>query len=240
MEEELEIARGIQRNLLPGEIPDFDGFDIAVMNITSQQVGGDYYDVIRLDDNTFCVAIADVSGKGVPAALLMANLQAFIKTTCSQGMQLEEATALINDLISENTSDGRFITFFWAIVDSEKRTLNYVNAGHNHPLLIRNGKIRKLDKGGIIIGVMKTIVPYLSESIQLNKDDVIVLFTDGITEAKNKFDEEYSDEKLEVLSVESASCSSEEILEKIKDDVQTFALGAAQSDDMTVVVIKVN
>ncbi len=240
MEEELEIARGIQRNLLPGEIPDFDGFDIAVMNITSQQVGGDYYDVIRLDDNTFCVAIADVSGKGVPAALLMANLQAFIKTTCSQGMQLEEATALINDLISENTSDGRFITFFWAIVDSEKRTLNYVNAGHNHPLLIRNGKIRKLDKGGIIIGVMKTIVPYLSESIQLNKDDVIVLFTDGITEAKNKFDEEYSDEKLEVLSVESASCSSEEILEKIKNDVQTFALGAAQSDDMTVVVIKVN
>jgi sigma-B regulation protein RsbU (phosphoserine phosphatase) len=239
MEEELEIARGIQRNLLPGEIPDFDGFDIAVMNITSQQVGGDYYDVIRLDDNTFCVAIADVSGKGVPAALLMANLQAFIKTTCSQGMQLEEATALINDLISENTSDGRFITFFWAIVDSEKRTLNYVNAGHNHPLLIRNGKIRKLDKGGIIIGVMKTIVPYLSESIQLNKDDVIVLFTDGITEAKNKFDEEYSDEKLEVLSVESASCSSEEILEKIKNDVQTFALGAAQSDDMTMVIVKV-
>lgn len=240
MEEELEIARGIQRNLLPAKIPVYDGYDLAVMNITSQQVGGDYYDIIELDKNTFCVAIADVSGKGVPAALLMANLQAFMKTTCSQGMQLEEATALINDLISENTSDGRFITFFWAILDNEKRTLNYVNAGHNHPLLIRDGKIQKLDKGGIILGVMKTMLPYDSESIKLEKDDVVLLFTDGITEAKNKADEEYSDEKLEALAVESAGCSSKEILEIIKKDVQAFAHGAAQSDDMTVVVIKVN
>jgi sigma-B regulation protein RsbU (phosphoserine phosphatase) len=240
MEEELEIARGIQRNLLPAKIPVYDSFDIAVMNITSQQVGGDYYDIIKLDDNTFCVAIADVSGKGVPAALLMANLQAFMKTTCGHGMQLEEATALINDLISENTSDGRFITFFWAILDNEKRSLNYVNAGHNHPLLIRDGKIRKLDKGGIILGVMKTMLPYLSESIQLKKDDVIILFTDGITEAKNKFDEEYSDEKLEALAIESSGCSAKEIIEIIKKDVQTFAHGTAQSDDMTAVVIKVN
>jgi sigma-B regulation protein RsbU (phosphoserine phosphatase) len=239
MEEELEIARGIQRNLLPGVIPEFDNFDIAVMNLTSQQVGGDYYDIIKLDNNTFCVAIADVSGKGVPAALLMANLQAFMKTTCSQGMQLEEATALINDLISENTSDGRFITFFWAILENENRSFNYVNAGHNHPLLIRDGKIRKLDKGGIILGVMKTMMPYLSEKITLKKDDVIILFTDGITEAKNKLDEEYSDEKLEELAVETASYSSKEILEKIKNDVQAFAHGASQSDDMTVVVIKV-
>lgn len=238
MEEELEIARGIQRNLLPAKIPQYSSFDIAVMNLTSQQVGGDYYDIIRLDDNTFCVAIGDVSGKGVPAALLMANLQAFLKTTCRQGMQLEEATALINDLISENTSDGRFITFFWGILDNEKRSLNYVNAGHNHPLLIRDGVIRKLDKGGIILGVMKTMIPYISENIQLKKDDVILLFTDGITEAKNKFDDEYSDEKLEALAVDSAALSSKEILEKIKTDVQAFARGTAQSDDMTVVVIK--
>jgi len=240
MEEELEIARGIQRNLLPAKIPVYESFDLAVMNLTSQQVGGDYYDIIKLDDNTFCVAIADVSGKGVPAALLMANLQAFMKTTCSRGMQLEEATALINDLISENTSDGRFITFFWAILDDETRNLNYVNAGHNHPLLIRDGKIRKLDKGGIILGVMKTILPYLSESIQLEKDDVIILFTDGITEAKNQLDEEYSDEKLEALALECSGCSSKEILELIKKDVQAFAHGTSQSDDMTVVVIKVN
>jgi sigma-B regulation protein RsbU (phosphoserine phosphatase) len=239
MEEELEIARGIQRNLLPDKIPVYSNFDVAVMNLTSQQVGGDYYDIIELDDDTFCVAIADVSGKGVPAALLMANLQAFMKTTCSQGMQLEEATRLINDLISENTSDGRFITFFWAIFENENRSLNYVNAGHNHPLLIRDGKIRKLDKGGIILGVMKTIIPYISENITLKKDDVIILFTDGVTEAKNKLDEEYSDEKLEELAVKSAGCAAQEILEIIKTDVQTFAHGTHQSDDITVVVIKV-
>ena len=185
MEEELELARGIQRNLLPREIPSYSNFDIAVLNLTSQQVGGDYYDVIPLDENSFCIAIGDVSGKGVPAALLMANLQAFLKIICKQGMKLDEATALINDLVSENTSDGKFITFFWMILENETKTLNYVNAGHNPPLLIRDGKIIKLDKGGIILGVMKTFVPYSSESIQLKKDDVIILFTDGVTEAKN-------------------------------------------------------
>jgi sigma-B regulation protein RsbU (phosphoserine phosphatase) len=212
---------------------------MAVLNLTSQQVGGDYYDVIKLDDKTFCVAIADVSGKGVPAALLMANLQAFLKTTCRHGMLLEEATALINDLISENTSDGKFITFFWSILDNEKLTLNYVNAGHNPPLLIRDGKIHKLDKGGIILGVMKTFVPYISEVVQLKKDDVVILFTDGITEAKNVEDEEFSDEKLEALALTYSRESANEILEKIKQEVQEFAKGTTQSDDITIVVIKV-
>ncbi len=239
MEEELEIARGIQRNLLPKNIPQYKNFDLAVLNLTSQQVGGDYYDIIPLDDNSFCIAIGDVSGKGVPAALLMANLQAFLKTICRQGMQIEEATALINDLVSENTSDGRFITFFWAMFEDKNKKLNYVNAGHNPPLLIREGKIHKLEKGGIIFGVMKTFTPYLSEKIDLRKDDIIILFTDGVTEAKNKNDEEFSDEKLESLSLNINSFNASEIVGKIKDEVQFFAQGTTQSDDITLVVIKV-
>jgi sigma-B regulation protein RsbU (phosphoserine phosphatase) len=248
MEEELEIARDIQRNLLPHSVPQFSSFDIAAVNLSSKQVGGDYYDIIPLDKNTFCVAIGDVSGKGVPAALLMANLQAFLKTTCKQGMQLDEATGLINDLISENTTDGKFITFFWGIFDNENKTLNYVNAGHNPPLLIRDGKIIKLEKGGIILGVMKTFTPYLSEFINLQKDDVIILFTDGITEAKNVNDEEFSDEKLEMLALSlssSVSISSEvprsagDILNSIQTEVKSFAAGAVQSDDITMLVIKV-
>ncbi len=239
MEEELELARGIQRNLLPKEIPAYNNFDISVLNLTSQQVGGDYYDVIPLDDNSFCISIADVSGKGVPAALLMANLQAFLKIICKQGMKLNEATALINDLVSENISDGKFITFFWMILENETKTINYVNAGHNPPLLIRDGKIVKLDKGGIILGVMKTFVPYLSESIQLKKDDVLILFTDGVTEAKNIDDEEFSDEKLESLSIEISSSNSNDIMNRIKDEVQAFAKGTTQSDDITLAVIKV-
>ncbi len=239
MEEELEIARNIQLNLLPKEIPGYKNYDIAVFNLTSQQVGGDYYNIIPLGSDSFCAAIGDVSGKGVPAALLMANLQAFLMIICRQGVQLEEATALINDLVSENTSDGRFITFFWSIFENESRRLNYVNAGHNPPLLLRNGEIQKLDKGGIILGVMKTFTPYVSNTIQLKKDDIIILFTDGITEAKNINDEEFSDERLENLTANAAGLSANEIVDKIKSEVQLFAHGAAQSDDMTLVVIKV-
>jgi len=239
MEEELELARGIQTNLLPSVIPTYKNFDISAFNLTSQQVGGDYYDIITLDEDSFCIAIGDVSGKGVPAALLMANLQAFLKTTCKQGMNLEDATALINDLISENTSDGKFITFFWAVFEDNKKSMHYVNAGHNHPLLIRDGKIRKLGRGGIILGVMKTIYPYESERIQLQKDDVIVLFTDGITEAMNTNGEEFSDEKLEELSLQISDKPSEKILNSIKKEVQSFATGTVQSDDMTIVILKI-
>ncbi|QQS37350.1 MAG: SpoIIE family protein phosphatase [Ignavibacteriales bacterium] len=240
LEEELEIARDIQRNLLPHSIPDFRSFDIAAMNLSSKQVGGDYYDIIPLDDKTFCVAIADVSGKGVPAALLMANIQAFLKIICRHGMNLDEATALINDLITENTSDGKFITFCWGILEEDKKTLNYVNAGHNPPLLIRNGKIQKLEKGGLILGVMKTFRPYETELIQLQPDDVIVMFTDGITEAMNKVGDEFSDERLEALVIKNTDKNAAEILYTIQQEVKNFATGALQSDDITLIVIKVN
>ncbi len=239
MEEELEIARGIQLNLFPKSVPQYQNFDIAAESLTSQQVGGDYYDLISFDKKSFCVAIADVSGKGVPAALLMANLQAFLKTTTKHGMKLSEATALINDLISENTSDGKFITFFWGVFDDENLTLEYVNAGHNPPLLIRDGEIIKLTKGGIILGVMKTTMPYESEIIQLVSGDVLVMFTDGITEAKNIDDEEYSDERFERLVPQLIAEKSPDILKTIQNVVKTFADGTPQSDDMTIVVLKV-
>jgi phosphoserine phosphatase RsbU/P len=239
MEEELEIARDIQRNLLPKNIFHFSNFDISAENISSRQVGGDYYDIIKLNENNFCIAVADVSGKGVPASLLMANIQAFLKVICKQGMDISEATGLINDLITENTSDGKFITFFWGVIDNEKRTIQYVNAGHNPPLLVRNGEIRKLDKGGLILGVMKTFSPYLTETIQLEKDDLIILFTDGISEAMNKNGAEFSDERLEKISIELAQNSSSEILNGIVNEVKMFSRGIVQSDDITLMVLKV-
>jgi sigma-B regulation protein RsbU (phosphoserine phosphatase) len=241
LEEDLEIAREIQRNLLPHKIPQFKNFNIVANTVFSKQVGGDYYDVIKLDQNNFCIAIADVSGKGVSAALMMANLQAFLKTICKQGMKIDEATGLINDLISENTTEGKFITFFWALIDDEKKQILYVNAGHNPPLLIRHGKIIKLDKGGIILGVMKTMIPYMSENLQLEKDDVIVLFTDGVSEAMNQNGEEFSDERLEKLSLSLSLCekTAEDISNTIQNEVSKFAYGAVQSDDITLMVIKV-
>lgn len=239
LEEELDLAREIQQNLLPQSIPSFTNFDIAAVNMSSKQVGGDYYDIIDLDGNKFCAAIADVSGKGAPASLLMANIQAFLQVICREGFPIEESTGIINDLISANTSDGRFITFFWAVFDNENRRMTYVNAGHNPPLLIRDGNIIKLKSGGMILGVMETVIPYNSETVQLNKDDVLVLFTDGISEAMNNKGEEYSDERLEKYATGLIGYDADEILDKITSNVHDFTEGAPQSDDITMVIIKV-
>ena len=240
LEEELELAREIQRNLFPSEIVQLNNFEISAENISSKQVGGDYFDVIRKDEENCYIAIADVSGKGVPAALLMANLQAFLKSVCKQGVSLVEGTAMINDLISENVTGGKFITFFWASINDKNRTISYVNAGHNPPLLVRDGKIIKLRKGGMILGVMKTEDPYITETLQLQKNDLLVFFTDGITEAMDKKQNEYSDERLEKLVLLLNNKSSKEVLKLIQSDVKSFTSGAMQSDDITLLVLKVN
>jgi sigma-B regulation protein RsbU (phosphoserine phosphatase) len=239
LEEELELAKEIQKNLLPQALPQFKNFEIAATNISSKQVGGDYYDIIRYDEKSFVIAIADVSGKGVPASLLMANIQAFLKTICRQNMQIENATAIINDLLTENVTDGRFITLFWAMLNDEERSLQYVNAGHNPPLLIRNGKIIKLQKGGMILGVMKSTGPYLTEKINLQPGDTLIMFTDGVTEAMDKNRNEFSDERLEHLAIELHQKPAKEILSSIQSDVQKFTTGAVQSDDITIMIIKV-
>ncbi len=238
MEDELDIARDIQKNLLPHSVPEFKNFMVSAINVSSRQVGGDYYDLIRLDENNVCIAIADVSGKGVPAALLMANLQAFLKTIVRHGMALDEATGLINDLVSENTSDGKFITFCWGILNDNNKKFTYVNAGHNPPLLIRKNKIIKLTRGGIILGVMKTVTPYEYQEIDLEKDDVIIMFTDGVSEAMNKEGEEFSDERLEEIARKTSHLSSADILHEIRQEVQGFTSGTVQSDDITLMVIK--
>jgi sigma-B regulation protein RsbU (phosphoserine phosphatase) len=239
LEEELDLAREIQQNLLPSSIPEFEHYEIAAVNMSSKQVGGDYYDIIPLQNNKFCVAIADVSGKGAPASLMMANIQAFLQVLCRQDVDIVESTGVMNDLIYANSTDGRFITFFWAVVCNETKEFRYVNAGHNPPLLIRNGEITKFRKGGIILGVVETTIPYVSESVNLQSDDVIILFTDGISEALNPQGEEYSDEKLEETALRLSSGSATEILDGIKKEVHDYAKGAPQSDDITMVVIKV-
>jgi phosphoserine phosphatase RsbU/P len=239
LEEELDIARDIQRNLLPQRIPQYDNLEIAALNVSSRQVGGDYYDVIPINDTKFYVAIADVSGKGVPASLMMANIQAFLQVICRQEMKIDKATSLINDLVTSNSSEGRFITFFWGHIDTQTKTLTYVNAGHNHPLLVRDGKIKKLQSGGMILGIMKTVIPYIPEEIKLEKDDILLMYTDGISEAMNKNDEEFSEERLEKLLLSISDNSAEQILKTISQEVHKFTAGNPQSDDLTMIVLKV-
>lgn len=240
LEEELEIAKDIQRNLLPKNLPQFEEYDIAAMTVPSKQVGGDYYDIISTAGEDVYLAIADVSGKGVPASLLMANLQAFLKSITIQNLGLSDATGLLNNLVTENTSEGRFITFFWCKLLRNEKKLIYVNAGHNPPLLIRNNKLQYLDKGGMIFGVMKTFVPYAEEIIDLQSGDLLVLFTDGVTEAKNRFDREFTDEKLETLMLGvKGEMKAGEIMNMIKSEIDTYVEGFPQSDDITMIVVKV-
>ncbi len=149
MENELMIARDIQKGLLPSVIPAIDGVDIAATNISSKQVGGDYYDVIPVSAGRFIIAIGDVSGKGTPAALLMANLQATIRALVPLDLTLGELTARVNVLMCQNTGGNKFVTFFWGILDTARGTLLYVNAGHNYPYLLHaDGSMDRLDVAG--------------------------------------------------------------------------------------------
>lgn len=240
MEDELIIAREIQKGLLPGKLPDIPNYDIAAINISSKQVGGDYYDVIKLSDAKFIIAIGDVSGKGTPASLLMANLQAMIRALVPLGLSLSELTKRVNDLIYESTGNDRFITFFWGAIDPISNTLNYVNAGHNLPILLRQDeKIERLEVGGLLLGVMKTVVPYQEGNIQLKVGDTLVLFTDGVSEAMDSLGIEYGEEKLMAVIKSNQNENAESILNTIVESVQEYS-GAYQSDDITMVVVKVS
>jgi phosphoserine phosphatase RsbU/P len=239
LEEELKIAREIQQGLLPKTFPDTPGFQIAAKTISSKQVGGDYFDIVKLDDHRVLLVIADVSGKGTPASLLMANLQATIRALAPLDITLTEATARVNELIYDNTGADKFITMFWAILDVNDKTLKYVNAGHNAPYLIRsNGIIERLEKGGMILGVMRSLVRYEHELVSLSPGDVVVFFTDGITEAMNREGEEYGEERLERLLIDSTALSAHDLLGSIVTSVNTFANGNIQSDDITSLILK--
>jgi phosphoserine phosphatase RsbU/P len=239
MEDELLIAKEIQRGLLPAKLPEIPQFDIAATNISSKQVGGDYYDVIPLGHSKFVIAIGDVSGKGTPASLLMANLQATIRALVPFGLSLSELTKRVNDLICDNTGADRFITFFWGILNTESRTMKYVSAGHNPPFLFHaDGTVERLDKGGIILGVMKTIVPYVEGEAHFNLDDVLVLFTDGVSEAMDAQGEELGEAKLEEVIRAHLKDSADTILSKIVETVHEHSANTPQSDDITLVVAK--
>jgi sigma-B regulation protein RsbU (phosphoserine phosphatase) len=241
LEDELLIAREIQKGLLPSVIPTIAGIEIAAVNISSKQVGGDYYDVLPIDNHRYIIAIGDVSGKGTPAALLMANLQATIRALSPLGLPLNEFTQRVNELMCNNTGGNKFVTFFWGIIDESSKAMTYVNAGHNYPFLLHaNGSVERLDKGGMILGVMKTAPPYEQETIRLHPGDLLVLFTDGVSEAMTKDSVEYGENRLEELLPTIRHLSAHEITEEIYKDVQRHTKGAPQSDDITMMVVKVS
>ncbi len=239
MEDELNIAREIQRGLLPSTLPKIPDYEIVAVNVSSKQVGGDTYDVIQLSPTKYVIAIGDVSGKGTPAALLMANVQATVRALVSLDLPLPELTKRMNNLIFNSTSTDRFITFFWGILDTQNNTFKTINAGHNPPYLVsRDGTFSRLEKGGIILGILPTSVAYEEEITEINPGDLIVLFTDGVSEAMNAEGMEFGEERVERVLQNYYPESVEKILFQLQTSLREYILGAPQSDDITLLLLK--
>jgi phosphoserine phosphatase RsbU/P len=240
LEKEIGLARTIQEALLPSTLPDTSPVDISPRNIPSRQVGGDYYDVIDLGGRKFLLTIADVTGKGIPASLVMANVQAMVHMLAPLDMPLSEKTARINDVIFQNTPSDTFVTFFWGILDCNTMSLNYVNAGHNPPMIFRNGLLKpiELTKGGVILGAVPTHFPYECEQVELEQGDILVMFTDGITEAMNADDVEFGEEGIIAVMRDTKTGDANTYAEAIIHAIDTFTNGT-YSDDVTLMTLKV-
>lgn len=237
LEKELQLARRIQEKLLPATFPSLKSFEVFGLNIPSKQVGGDYFDIIKVDDSHYIVAIADVSGKGVPASLLMSNLQASLMALSTERKAFDKIVSRINDIIHANTGSDKFITFFGGVLDLNTREFCYVNAGHNPPYWIKvDGQLTTLDKGGLLLGLMPGLL-YESGTILLQPGERIVMFTDGVTEAMNESGELYDESRLEVLLQSVRGESARNVTDRISDAVKAFAGTAQQSDDITIVVL---
>jgi sigma-B regulation protein RsbU (phosphoserine phosphatase) len=237
-EQDFERAREIQEALMPKQLPQIRACQLAAVCQPARIVGGDYYDAIRLGDSSIAVVIGDVSGKGMAAALLMSNLQAIVRAFAHSGLEPQELCAKANQLIAATVAPGKYITFFYAVVDAARMRLDYCNAGHNPPMLQHgNGTLETLGEGGPVLGVFPGAC-YTGGTADLRQEDCLVLFTDGITEAMNAQDEEFGEERLMAL-LSPRPGSAEECRKEIVGAVIQFSNGVFH-DDATVLVMTVN
>lgn len=239
LQSELNLAYEIQTNLFPREIPEHQDYELVGFSIPSRHIGGDYYDFIQIEDSKILVAIADISGKGIPAALLMSNLQASLRTLAPMKLDLKQLLKRLNKVIYDNTTADKFVTFFCGILDLNKHTFEYVNAGHNPPFYYNKSGIKKeLTEGGIILGIFEDYDNYSIGHLDLLPGDGVFLFTDGITEARNEKDEEYSENNLKKIVLNFSNSSAKKLKNMVIEDLKRFQGNAAQSDDVTLAIIK--
>jgi serine phosphatase RsbU (regulator of sigma subunit)/pSer/pThr/pTyr-binding forkhead associated (FHA) protein len=237
LDTEIEIARDIQQNLFPKSIPEIQGYDIACFNRPSAEVGGDYYDVLTVDEHCYGMAIGDVVGKGIGAAMLMSNLQAVLRARAWSIRRPGDLLNRINSDISGRVGEGRFITFCYFLLDSENDILIYSNAGHNPPYLSRAGKIKELEVSGIPLGIFGES-RYQDSEEPLSSSDVVILYSDGITECMNEDEEEFGEDRLKTVLASNSDKSAHDISEAIVHAVDVFREEAPSSDDITLVVLK--
>ncbi|HTS47543.1 MAG TPA: SpoIIE family protein phosphatase [Bryobacteraceae bacterium] len=236
---ELEQAAEIQRKLLPINAPSVPGVDLAGYNAPCHTVGGDYFDFISYPDGRVAMLVGDVAGKGMPAALLMSSLQARVQVLFDDPGDLAALVTRLNRIIHSNCPANRFISFFIGVLDPKTGQLNYVNAGHNPPLLARqNGTVEKLDCTGLILGIMPA-ARYEQQSVTLQPGDAVVLFSDGVTEASRAdVDEEFGEDRLAQALFKLRDLPANSIIDAINQQVQEFTSGSPPADDITLVIAK--
>ena len=237
---ELEIARGIQLRLLPQVAPKIDGMDLAAHNEPAREVGGDFYDFIPVMEDNLGLAIADVSGKGMPAAMFMGLSRTIIRASATGDPAAANAIKQANELICRDSTSGMFVTLFYAVLNTRWKRLRYVNAGHNPPLLFRKGSedVIQLKAKGIALGVAHDI-DLQEANIDLISGDILVLYTDGITEAINDQEEAFGLERLIRIIRSHGELSAKNLIDKIQGEVMSFAGNQPQFDDITLMVLKV-
>ena len=244
LQAEMDEAAKIQQNLIPEALPEISGYEATGLYFPRGGVGGDYYDCLPDADGTWGLAIADVSGKGMQAALLMATLRAGLHSEVTRKADLPSMAEALNSLLYASSTEGKFATFFYAQLHPEKDQITSVNAGHNYPLVIRSeGGCDELEKGGVMLGmfpndVLAQISEYEQEITQLDSGDVVLFYTDGVTETVNLDGELYGEERLEEVATRVKSENVNQICQSIYDDVIAFQGEAQQFDDLTMMVLK--
>ncbi len=238
LEGELAIARQIQHSFFPKKVPGLPGFDLYGGNVPSSEVGGDYYDFISIVENQAGIAIADVSGKGIPAALIMAAFRASLKAEIRNNYAIRTIMAKVNSLMHESIEAGNYVTAFYGVLDSQKRIFTFCNAGHNPPLILKaDGSREYLTKGGVALGIFGDSA-YKEKPYALRGGDVLVFYTDGVTEARNEAEEEFGLPRLEKIVTENRGLPAQEIYRAVEGAVILFQ-NYRRQDDFTLIVLKV-
>jgi len=237
---EMEIAGGIQQSFLPERPPKIKGVELAALNLPAREVGGDFYDFIPISKDKWGLVIADVSGKGVPAALFMALSRTLVRANVAGNARPSEAIRRAGNLIAEDDRSSMFVTLFYSVLDSKKKTLTYVNAGHNPPLMFRRdtGDIVLLEAKGIALGVMPNM-ELEEKEITLREGDIVVLYTDGVTEAINDKEEQFGQERLISIAEKNRNLPASELVKRIRQEVTEFSQRQPQFDDLTLMILKV-
>jgi phosphoserine phosphatase RsbU/P len=238
---DVALAAEVQRRLLPEKSPESSVAALAAISLPARTVGGDYYDFIQAGDRRIGIALADIAGKGVAAALVMSVVQASLRIIAAEeNVSLPDLAARMNRFLYRSTGSNSYATFFYAQIDEDTRELRYVNAGHNPPYLLRaDAEIEELPAGGTVIGMFPQ-ASYEEARTGLRPGDVLVIFTDGVTEALNPGEEEFGEERLKDLLRRVAHLPVDEMSAQMSRELRDWIADAAQYDDLTFIVIKVN